>query len=172
MGPGTGESQPIAGSHVRSPTAHQERLSAEHSSTCLKESPVETAVHERAIEYHHWHPKTNYESGDRVQSSRDQNFRIQGFVYEQEVERCNNQPSFRVPCSFAGDGGHWMVRGDARGRHEYNGTCASDMRLGSPVANISALGRRASPIQVPSVLAQPCGAEPIQFQLCQPKCSS
>lgn len=129
MGPGTGESQPIAGSHIGSRTAHQE-----HSST-----QVETAL-----------TVCGNESPCRVKSSRDRDFRSLACVYEQElVERCSSQPSFRASCgSTSSADGHWKVRGDAL-RHRYYGTYASDMYLGNSLPNISALSRSASPI--PSV---------------------
>jgi len=139
LGPGTGKIQPIAGGHVGSPRAPGEAEHGACRSTCLKESSVETAFDDRAIENQKYDlPNASYEGGDCVQSSRDRGFRIPGRVHEQEVERCGSQPSFLASCgstSFA-HSGHWMVRGDAR-RYGYYGTYASDdMYLGSPVASI------------------------------------
>lgn len=194
LGPGTGESEPMAHSRTECPSARQAPHSEQsdgRGNACWRTSPTDTLINKSAVESTKYAlpvtPKTNnYQGGDRFeplmvcrseaprlvqfQSNRD-DYCVPGSVVVKEVGSYTSLPSFQefssgfARCGAVGSSSspplddHWqrMARGDAQKFGQYSTymtqQCAglADMCFGSPVANISALGRHASP--TPSVYA-------------------
>jgi hypothetical protein len=157
LGPGTGESEPMAHSRTACPSkpqAPQCAQSDDRGNACWR---TETLVNKSAVESPKYDlpvtPKANnYQGGDRFEPvmvyrskspcDRD-DYRVPGSVVVKEVGRCSSQPSFQelnsgfARCGVVGStsstplDGPWqcMVRGDAQKFGQY-GTYVSQQCVG------------------------------------------